>query len=124
MRHTHLATLREMLRSRVAPGECWRYYLDHLADDGGFLALGEGVRESRIERTVEQFARDRLMHEPAMTDCFLLRVSDQRFVHGGLTLNDWPCAILYCEDLDLGLLVYRDVFFPFQLANLPPLVQQ
>src|SRR4051812_705785 len=104
MNLARMAELKELVRSGTNFRDICNFFMDHFGEDPDFLTLGEGVRESRIERVVAYIGQQLFKERVEVVNLFLVRVAEVRFIHGGLIMNGRPCTVIYFEELDKGLL--------------------
>jgi hypothetical protein len=118
--------LKELMRSGTNLGQIYHFFMETFGEDPSFLAQGEGVRNSNIERIVQLIGAQLFQGQVELTDLFLLRVAELGFIHGGLTVNGLSGTVIYFEEMDKGLLAIVDFppkscqYFCFTLAQLPP----
>jgi hypothetical protein len=99
-----LATLKKKLQTAREFSEVWRYFMDHFGEDPDFMALGEQTRDTFLEQTVAQIGAQLTGTPVSVVTTLLIRVPDQGFIHGCVTLGGRPGNLLYFEDIHMGLL--------------------
>lgn len=106
-------TLLETLRLKIATGtnfmEVFEYFFDHFGEDPAFLGAGELVEPKETNLLTQLLAHigsaifktDKIV----MKDTRLIRVPEYQFIHGGFIMNGCMANVIYCEDLQKGILV-------------------
>lgn len=105
MATTRLAELRDKLLNDKALPPVWRYFLDHLGEDAAFVALGEPTDSRFLLTVLAEVARQLYPASAAIADIRLVRLAEERFVHGGFSIDGRVGGLLYFEEQDTGLIV-------------------
>jgi hypothetical protein len=89
----------------------WRYFLNHFAEQPGFMELGEQARNVFVEAVIDQVGIQLYGNSSKVRDLILRRLDDQRFVHGGFMVDGRVGGVIFFEDAHIGLVT---------VAELPP----
>ena len=102
-------TLLETLRFKISTAkdfsEVFEYFFDHFGEDPKFFDAGEPAENDLLLQLLGQiggqiFKTDRVK----LDNLRLIRVKEYNFIHGGMTINGAMANVIYCEDLQQGLL--------------------
>jgi hypothetical protein len=104
---------RKLLRDKVLP-PVWRFFLDHFGDDPAFIGLGKQTRHPFVEAALAEVCRQLYPQAAAITGLLLTRLAEQQFIHGGFFVAGRPGALIYFEDVRMGLIT---------VAELPPSIE-
>ena len=88
----------------------WGFFLDEFATDQDFIDLGEAVSDEAIETTIAHIALQMFPHDGNVTQTRLIRLADQRFVHGNVIVAGRVGGMLYFEDVRVGLVAVSEKF--------------
>ncbi len=102
-----LATLKDKLATATNFSEVMVYFFDHFGEDVAFMGLGETGRvpflESILAEVGKQLFKDSGLATLAI-EFRLVRLVEQQFVHGAVTMGGRPANVIYFEDTHIGLL--------------------
>lgn len=102
-----LATLKDKLVQATNFSDVMVYFFDHFGEDSDFMELGATGRVPFLESILAEVAKQ-LFKESGLTslsiDFRLVRLPEQSFVHGGMTMGGRPANLIYFEDIHVGLL--------------------
>jgi len=108
MDHTRMRELMELVRSGTKFSDIWNFFADNFGDNADFMILGEGVRDSRIEKIIEYIGMQLYSGKAVLTGVHLLRVAEANLIHGGFCLNGKLGGVIYFEGMDKGLVTIAD----------------
>jgi hypothetical protein len=86
----------------------WLYFMDHFAEVGEFMALGEEARHPLVEAVVAQIGQQLFGADGAVSRLLLNQIAEQDFIHGGFALGGRLGGVIYFDDLRMGLLMVTD----------------
>jgi hypothetical protein len=98
-----LATLKDKLLHAEKFDTVFAYFLDHFGEDPLFIAMGEPAESPMLEAVIAQLGVQVLHYRDGVTNLFLTRLADRRFIHGGGRLGDYLLTVFYFEDIQMGL---------------------
>jgi hypothetical protein len=98
-----LATLKDKLVQEKQLIEVQKYFLDHFGEVPGFIGLGERTDHPFLEQLLAQIGAQMFGRPVPVTDVLLTRLAAHDFVHGACTLGGMLAAVLYFEDIHVGL---------------------
>lgn len=102
-----LETMRVKIMTDKDFSKIFAYFYDHFGEDPAFFEASEPMEAKPNDLLVQllgQIGGAILKTEKiALTNLRLLRVAEYQFIHGGFGLNDALGTVLYCEDLQKGI---------------------
>ena len=104
-------SLLETLRVKIATendfAKIFEYFYDHFGEDPAFFEISEpftAKANDLIVQLVAQIGGAVLKTKQIKLDNLrLLRVADYHFVHGGFMLNGAMGTVIYCDDIQKGM---------------------
>ena len=128
-------SLLETLRYKIATGpvfaDIFEYFYDHFGEDPAFFEASEPMEPLEQELLLKLlghiggavFKTDKVK----LDNLRLLRVAEYDFIHGGFTMNGAMANVIYCSDLQKGIVVIHrprqnptTQFARFSAEMLPP----
>ncbi len=125
-------TLLETLRYKIATAkvfaDVFEYFFDNFGEDPDFFALGEPAEDDLLLKLLGHIGGEIFKTDKVRLDGLrLIRIAEYNFIHGGMTMNGAMGNVIYCEDLQKGLLVVHrpgknppTQFVRFSAEMLPP----
>lgn len=98
-----LETLQEKLLESRDFMEVWDYFMTHFAEARGFIDLGENYSSPALEALLAQLAQQVIGASTPVSQVMLIRLPEQRFVHGAATVGRKLANLIYFEDVGVGL---------------------
>ncbi len=114
---TRLAVLREKVVTATDLSDVVRYFFDELADKPGFLELGERFTDATLSEVLGQVVIRIVPGGARRIELVLLRLPEDRFVHGTLAMPRWHGTFLYFEDIRRGVLALGGMAGPMHFAR-------
>jgi hypothetical protein len=102
-----LATLKDKLATATNFAEVMVYFFDHFGEDPDFMGQGESGRVPFLETVLAEVGKQLYKDSGRTTlaiDFRLVRLPEQQFVHGAVTLGGKPANVIYFEDVHIGLM--------------------
>lgn len=99
-----LETLKQLLVEAREFMPVWDYFMTHFGEQRDFMELGEPARSPLLEELVRQAAREIVDPSATIGTLMLVRLPEQRFIHGAVTVQGKFGNIFYFEDVGVGLL--------------------
>jgi hypothetical protein len=95
------------------------YFMDHFGEAPELLRLGEPWRDATFVSMLEQLGGRVVGQKARITQPLLLRLSDEKLVHGAFVLGDHVGSVFYFEDIEKGLAAFGTMESkgPSQLAR-------
>ena len=90
--------------------QIWGFFLDHLGENVAFLDLGEQVRHPFLEEILPRLGVQMFPQTATVCEMRLVRLADQQFIHGSVTVGGRYGGVLFFEDVQVGLLAVSDHF--------------
>jgi len=103
-------SLLETLRDKIVNGkdfaDIFEYFYDHFGENTEFLDEGEPANDQLLVGLLGKiggaiFKTDRVR----LDNLFLIRIPEYHFIHGGFTMNGAISSVIYCTDLQKGIVV-------------------
>ena len=100
-----LRTLRQKIVNGKDFSEVFEYFFDKFGENPEFLGVGEPVENELLLKMVCQFAGKVFKTEKLLVARVLfVGIKEHKFIHGCMTINDAMCSVIYCEDLQKGII--------------------
>ena len=125
-------SLLETLRYKIATGkdfaDVFTYFFDHFGEVPAFFDVGAPTQDELLMTLLSHvggalFKTKRV----SLSNMRLIGIKEHDFIHGALTINGAMASVIYCTDLQQGILsVYRPAknphtdFIRFSAEMLPP----
>src|SRR5260370_93260 len=104
---SQLATLKDKLAAATNFSDVMVYFFDHFGESPEFMGLGESGRVPFLESVLAEVGKQ-LYKDSGLTtlaiDFRLVRIPEQNFVHGAVTMGGKPANVIYFEEVHMGLL--------------------
>lgn len=103
-------SLLETLRYKIATGkvfaDTFEFFFDHFGEDADFVALGEPANDDMLLKLLGHVGSAIFKTDKVRLDNLrLIRIAEYDFIHGGMTINGAMANVIYCNDLQQGILV-------------------
>ena len=103
-------TLLETLRFKISTAkdfsEVFEYFFDHFGEDPKFFEVGEPADNEMLVQMLGKIGGSIFKTDKVRLDNLrLVRIKEYNFIHGGMIMNGAMGNVIYCEDLQQGLLV-------------------
>ena len=101
-----LLKLKDMIVTNEDFSESWDYFFDHFGESRQFMALGKTVKNKLLEAVVEKVAGELYQGSTAVTIVKprLVKLRKYHFVHGSFFIEGRLGALIFFEDIDMGLM--------------------
>jgi hypothetical protein len=86
----------------------WEAFFDWMDANLEFMDLGKPVSDRQIEATVAHVVAQMLPGERSAVMLRLIRLADQKFVHGAVNVGRRAGGLIYFEDVNVGLLAVSE----------------
>ena len=86
----------------------WEAFFDWMDANLAFMDQGEPVSDRQIEATVAHVVAQMLPGESSAVMLRLIRLADQKFIHGAVNVGRRAGGLIYFEDVNVGLLAICD----------------
>lgn len=107
--------LRRKMAKEAQIADVWTFFLDHFVDASDFMELGGQMQdlEHPVLAVIAQtgkaiLARNgistKMQSGVRMEDCVLVSVPEHQMIHGQAIFEGYLCAMLYLEDIQMGIL--------------------
>ncbi len=101
---TLFAKLKEKLITAKKFDEIWNYFFDHFMENAEFMAMGKPIqRHELLEAVLGQIAGRLFKVDSAVLEIRLIKLDDQKFIHGCGMLNGHLTSVMYFEDDHMGV---------------------
>ena len=100
---SRLETLKQKLLESREFMEVWDYFMTHFAEADGFMDLGENYSSPALEAILAQLAQQVVGPATPVSQMMLIRLPEERFVHGTAMLGRKLANLIYFEDIGVGL---------------------
>ena len=109
-----LKILRQKIATEKVFSKAFEYFFDHFGEDPKFFDVGEPVKDDRLIEMLGQIGGEIFQTElVALVNIRLVKIKEYRFIHGGMTMNGAVANVIYCDDIQKGILVvYRPTETP------------
>lgn len=101
---SQLAVLQEKLVQAENFSEVWDYFMTHFAEQPGFMNHGDTVRHPVVEAAIAAAAMQVLGPQAKIDRMLLVRLPEQRFIHGAVTVKGRMANVFFFEEVGVGLL--------------------
>jgi len=98
-----IETLKQELLESHDFMEVWDHFMTHFAEVDGFMDLGENYASPALEAILAQLAQQVIGASTPVEQVMLIRLPEQRFVHGAAMLGPRLANLIYFEDVGVGL---------------------
>ena len=100
-----LETLRYKIATAKVFADVFEYFFDHFGEDMEFLDLGESADDDLLLNLLGQVGGVIFKTDKVRLDGLrLVRIADYHFIHGGMTMNGAIANVIYCDDIQQGIL--------------------
>ena len=99
-----LGTLQQKLVEAGDFAPVWDYFMTNFGEQDWFMDLGERTRSPMLEAAISQAAEEILGGPVPLERLLLVRLPEQRFIHGALQLQGKFANVFYFEEVGVGLL--------------------
>ena len=96
-------TLKQLLVDATDFSDVYGFFMEHFGSKSEFMAFGEPLFDAGFVKVIEQVATRVLGKKARITEPYLLRVADQRFIHGAFVFGKHLGNVLYFEDIEKGM---------------------
>ena len=109
-----LKILRQKIATKKVFSKAFEYFFDHFGEDPKFFDVGESVKDDRLIEMLGQIGGETFQTElVALVNIRLVKIKEYRFIHGSMTMNGAVANVIYCDDIQKGILVvYRPTEIP------------
>ncbi len=103
----------ETLRYKIATGkvfaDTFEFFFDNFGEDAAFIALGEPANDDMLLKLLGHVGGAIFKTDKVRLDNLrLIRIAEYSFIHGGMTINGAMANVIYCDDLQQGIIaVFR-----------------
>lgn len=101
---SRLETLKQKLLESRNFMEVWDYFMTHFAEAEGFMDLGDNYSSQALEAVLAQMAQQVIGASTPVSQVMLIRLPEQRFVHGSAMLGRRLANLIYFEDIGVGFI--------------------
>ncbi len=99
-----LQTLKTMLRTEETFSNTYRYFFDHVSMNQNFIADSKRETNKQVQMILQTTGDHIFGKKCEITNLVLLRVESKNFVHGACGLGGCFAAVMYFEDIDMGMI--------------------
>jgi hypothetical protein len=106
-----LAFLRELKARLINEADfkkVWEAFFDWMDANLAFMDLGRPVSDRQIEATAAHVVSEMFPGERSAIRLRLIRLADQKFIHGAVNVGRRAGGLIYFEDVNVGLLAVCD----------------
>jgi hypothetical protein len=96
-------TLKQILVDATDFSDVYGYFMEHFGSKSWFMAFGEPHRDARFIKLLEHLATKVLGKKGRITEPYLLRVAEFKFVHGAFVFGKHLGNVIFFEDIDKGM---------------------
>lgn len=100
---SRLETLQQLLLESRDFMEVWDYFMTHFAEAEGFMDVGVNYSSPALEAIFAQSAQQVIGAFTPVDQVMLIRLPEQRFVHGAAMLGHRLANLIYFEEVGVGL---------------------
>lgn len=104
-----LATLKRLLLEAKDFSDVYGYFLEHFGNSPKLMTFGKPLRDKTLLEVLELIGSKVIGKKARISEPFLLRVAEQRFIHGVFRLGDHIASVLYFEDIEQGLAAFGEL---------------
>jgi hypothetical protein len=108
-----LAFLQELKGRLINEGDfkkVWEAFFDWMDANLEFMDLGSPFSDRQIESAIAHVVAQTLPGERSAVMLRLIRLADQKFIHGAVNVGRRAGGLIYFEDVKVGLLAVCDHF--------------
>ena len=111
-------SLLDTLRYKISVGkvfsETFEYFFENFGEDEEFMELGEPAEDETLVQLLGHIGGMMFQTDKVRLDHLLLiSIPGHNFIHGGMMLNGAMANVIYCADLQQGILaVHRPKLTP------------
>ena len=98
-----LNELRTKLANDKDLAPVWTFFMDHFAEDAGFIELGKVTRHSFVESVVAEVGSQMFPGDSSLVGLMLSPVPQTDFIHGVFMMGGRVGGVIYFEDSFVGL---------------------
>ncbi len=88
----------------------WGFFLEHFGNDLEFMKLGVPISHAFIESVVARSGFQMFPQDGIVCTLQLVRLADQRFIHGAVNVAGRVGGVFFFEDVQVGLVAVSDRF--------------
>lgn len=104
-----LETLRHKIATAKDFSDVFTYFYDHFGEDPDFFDVGEPVENELLLKLLGQVGGAIFKTDKVRLDNLrLIRIAEYHFVHGGMTMNGAMATVIYCDDLQQGIIAVHN----------------
>jgi hypothetical protein len=96
-------TLKQILVDAKDFGDVYGYFMENFGSKPEFMTFGEPLFDAGFVKVLEQVATLVYRKRAHIVEPYLLRVAEQRFIHGAFAFGRRLGNVLYFEDIEKGL---------------------
>ena len=100
----HLPALERMLATEGDFLKTWTYFLDHFAENEGFLRRGRPVERADVAVMISRMVAQVLNCKPLAVETTLLETPGSGFVHGASIVEDHVVGVFYFDRIGMGMI--------------------
>ena len=103
---SRLQKLKEMIVSAESFSDPWEYFFDHFGEKPEFMTMGAPAEHPVLEAVVEKLAQEIHKGDSRVTPTkpMLVKLEDQKFIHGSFFVQGRMGVLIFFEDIDMGLM--------------------
>ncbi len=103
-------SLLETLRYKIAAGkvfaDTFEYFYDHFGENPEFFDAGEPAEDELLVKMLGHIGGAIFQTDKIKLDRLaLVKIEEYDFIHGGMTMNGAMANVIYCTDLQKGIVV-------------------
>lgn len=98
-----LDTLKQLLVDAKDFTDVYGYFMEHFGSEPAFAMLGEPFTDQNFVKVLAQVGTQLLGKKTRLMEAYLVRLAEQRFVHGAITFGHHLGNVIYFEDIEKGL---------------------
>lgn len=83
--------------------DVYEYFMEHFGSKPEFAMFGEPFTDRNFVKVLAQVGTHLLGKKTRLMEAYLVRLAEQKFVHGAFTFGKHQGNVLYFEDIEKGL---------------------
>jgi hypothetical protein len=99
-----LKTLKKKLMTAGEFLDVLNYFFDHFGENPDFIALGKPTLNAMLEMVIQHTGSQMMGKQVRVSNLMLVRLPEQRFIHGGFMMDGNMGNVFYFEDIQMGLM--------------------
>jgi hypothetical protein len=87
----------------------YAFFLDHFGENAKFMTLGDTFQHPMLETIVAQIGQQMFPRSGTVQSIRLIRLADEKFVHGSFIMGGRIGGVFYFEDCQTGLVTVPEL---------------